>query len=122
MKNNVELQDEKDIFGVVVNSDPTEGRGYNYTKYLCEKESTAIRLAKKADVQGSDGSVVKLQAIKINGVWFYPNAYIKQPNQHDLYIEEELISQRIKQKAKDNALKKAEKLGLDDQDIKILSE
>lgn len=120
MKINVELQDEKDIYGVVVNRDRTEGRGANYTAYLCAKESTAIRLAKGADVQGSNGSVVKCQAIKVNGIWFYQNADIQQPTESDNHMEEELIRQRIQQKAKEAAIKKARELGLTDHEIELL--
>ena len=44
-------------WGVYVNSDLTEGRGFERIKHLCEEEATARRLARGANVQGSDGVV-----------------------------------------------------------------
>ncbi|QGZ13255.1 hypothetical protein PP410_gp38 [Vibrio phage NF] len=120
MKIKVELEQEKKIYGVLVNSDLNEGRGFNYVKHLCEKEATAIRLSKRADVQGSDGSVVELQAVKIYGKWFYEGALINKPTSEDDKLEIKLEHEREKKKLFNDALAKAKELGLSQEDIEAL--
>jgi len=120
MKIKVELEQEKKIYGVRVNSDLNEGRGFNYVKHLCEKEATAIRLSKRADVQGSDGAVVELQAIKVYGKWFYEGAPINKPTSEDDKLEIKLEQKREKKKLFNDAIAKAKELGLSQEDIEAL--
>lgn len=122
MKIKVELEQEKDIWGVQTNTDLTEGRGRQYFSHLCEKESTALRLAKKNFVQGSDSPIRKLTAYKIGGIWLYQGANIEQPTEADNHMERNLIEERIRKDAKKKVLAKAKELGLSDEDIKLLSD
>ena len=45
----MEIQDTKQVWLAMTNTDCTEGRGRQYPKFVCEKKATAIRLGKKAD-------------------------------------------------------------------------
>jgi len=54
------------------NSDLTEGRGWQVIIAICSIKATAMRLAHKADVQGSDGGVEPIELIKHNGRWYGP--------------------------------------------------
>lgn len=53
-----EIGDSFNGWVVRVNSDKNEGRGMQVVLAVCEIRATAERAARKADVQGADGSVV----------------------------------------------------------------
>jgi len=57
MIENSKIVDVQKVYVVYVNSDLTEGRGFQYPIAICDNIYTARRLAKKKDVQGSDGSI-----------------------------------------------------------------
>lgn len=103
---------EKTVWCVVTNSDLTEGRGYQYVKHVCELEATAIRLAKKAGVMGSDASVQAMKAYRIGLVWFYPSTP-ESGTRQDVYANEHL-------QARKGALERAKALGMADADIALL--
>ena len=67
-----QIEERKECWLVTTNTDLTEGRGTQYAKYVCWAESTALRLAKGIDVQGSNGTVFKSFAYKISSQigWF----------------------------------------------------
>ncbi len=56
-----------DVWVVWVNTDLTEGRGFQVPKAICCAEATARRLARGANVQGSDGVVSREPAFTVNG-------------------------------------------------------
>ncbi len=116
----------KQVFAVIQNADGTEGRGPNYVMAVCEAESTARRLGKGRDVQGSDCGIVPTVAIRIGNQpyatpcsWLAP-CRIHEPNAEDRAAERELQHQRAAQKRKQDALARAKAAGLSDDDIKAL--
>lgn len=106
------IQDTKDVWVVYTNTDLTEGRGYNYPLHVCESEATALRLARKAYVQGSDAPVYKETAVRISGRWLAA-IQIQPTTQAD-----RLESQRLAAKAA--ALAKLEVAGLTEYDLQLL--
>jgi hypothetical protein len=101
-------------WAVLVNSDLTEGRGNNILKHLCEKRSTAIRLAKGADVQGSDGEIeevpIYLFQTRRTQLRLYGPVNLVPPTTVDLQNQKFLD-------AKEAAIERARKAGLSDEDI-----
>lgn len=60
------------IYIVWTNTDLTEGRGQQVPVAYCASRSTAIRIAKRKGVQGTDAEVMTFPAIKHNGLWCAP--------------------------------------------------
>ncbi|MED5460116.1 MAG: hypothetical protein VYA65_09320 [Pseudomonadota bacterium] len=116
----------KQVFAVIQNADGTEGRGPNYVMAVCEAESTARRLGKGKDVQGSDCGIVPTVAIRIGNQayatpcsWLAP-CRIYEPNAEDRVAERELQQQRAAERKRRDALERAKAAGLSDDDIKAL--
>lgn len=105
-------EETKEAFAVVVNTDLTEGRGSNYVKNICELEATAVRLARKADVQGTDGTVMRVTLIKRNATWFGPIQLV--------YSSEDDRRMQTVMNANRAAEEKARNLGLTDEDLAAL--
>lgn len=105
-------QETKEAFAVLVNTDLTEGRGRQYIKHICETEATARRLAEKADVQGTNGTVITVALEKRNAAWFGPVNVIPA-NDADKKAQTRLDAIR-------DAEQKALSLGLTPDDIAIL--
>ncbi len=103
----------KTAWAVAVNTDLIEGRGRNYFKHICDIEATAIRLARKADVQGANGSVHQIELIKIGFIWYGP-IVIEQANNSDIQLQRRVD-------LKNDAIEKARAAGLTDDDLKNLS-
>lgn len=59
-------------YAVWVNSDLTEGRGYEYPQGIYEAEVTARRAAKGVDVQGGNGRIVPTTLYKVQNLWYGP--------------------------------------------------
>lgn len=108
------------LYGVMCNTDLTEGRGLEYIKQFCASKTTAKRLAKRAYIMGSDAPIVAIQAIEVNGTLYVPGVRIEQPSIEDKKEEEEMEQKRIAQEAKNAALEKAKSLGMTEEDIKAL--
>ena len=66
MENEMKIEDSKKVWVAWSNTDLTEGRGKPIPKAVCEEESTAVRLGKKGDVQGSDCYISESIAVKLN--------------------------------------------------------
>lgn len=117
----IEVQSMKTLFAVYVNTDLTEGRGNQYPRFICEKQSTALRLAKCADVQGSDGTVRPVNIFWYCKQWYGPIIGIEYPTENDKK-EELLLLELAEQKGKfAEAVAKARILGLSDEYLAILS-
>lgn len=110
---------EQTVYAVWTNTDLTEGRGQEYIEYLCEKRSTAKRLAKKNYVQGTDSRVTEQKLFKSGYTWYGPVRII-QPSQDDLIDEKLLEAEEKAKQAKAAAIEKAKSLGLTEDDIKAL--
>ena len=105
----------KHVFVAYTNSDLTEGRGFDIPVAVCKLETTAIRLAKKRYVQGSDGPVRQVEMRKIDGVWWVPSGAVQiiEPSKEDKEIQARNDAQKL-------ALDKAKAAGLSDEDIQAL--
>jgi hypothetical protein len=115
----VAIPKEKTVFAVWTNTDLTEGRGQEYVQYLCEKETTAWRLAKKNYVMGTDSRVTEKRLFQSGYEWYGP-VRVVQPTKEDERAEEKLTAERNAQLAKEAAIEKAKKLGLTEVDIQAL--
>ena len=97
------------------NQDLTEGRGRDIPIAVCELEATAIRLAKKRYVQGSDGPVRAIELLKIGSAWYAPIVAVisAPPTKEDCAYQTALDTRK-------EALSKAKALGLTDSDLAVL--
>jgi hypothetical protein len=121
-------EDVKEAFVVSINSDLTEGKGYRVVEAICEIETTAIRLAKGADVQGTDGSVEKILLYhpeKENihwRTWWYGPINLVRPNLADKEMQKSIHEARAKTSAARRAVAKARELGLTDAEIQAIAD
>ncbi len=115
--NKVDVSDSKKVFAVSINSDLTEGRGYQYVAHFCQKESTAIRLSKRASVQGCDGDVGCVDALKIGDLWYVPNVPLVGPSREDDAMAVKMEAVRVAKEKRDRAIDRARELGLTDAEI-----
>ena len=104
---------EMPVWVVWVNSDLTEGKGYQYPLAVCACEATAKRLAKKQDVQGTDGDVRKDSRFEIDGQW-YGRFNLVNPSRED-DAKQALLEKINLVKAKANAA------GLTKEEIALLA-
>lgn len=95
------------------NSDLTEGKGWAIPLAVCLKKATAKRLGKKGGVQGCDCYVGANDIFWYNGQWYGP-IDLQYPTVEDDIEQEEYDK-------KTEAIQKAKKLGLTDEEIKSLS-
>ena len=74
---------------------------------MCAAEVTALRLARKQYVQGSDGPVRTMELVKIDGKWYAPSAALTvvEPTRED-------IAAQVAIDAKREAVAKAKAAGL----------
>ncbi len=103
------------LWAVYSNTDLNEGRGQQYVKHFCKLHSTAIRLAKKGYVQGTDCPVESVKVLVLEGQRVLPTALLK--------IEEGTMEDEQKEKVllmREDAFKRAKEAGLSDEDIKLL--
>lgn len=109
------------VWLVYTNDDLTEGRGLQYVQYVCEKEATALRLAKGGYVQGTDCPIRQGTAFFHEGNWYYPGTRVMPPSRDDMEAEKRLLAQRSAASRKKAALEKAALLGMTDDEIAALS-
>lgn len=97
------------LYIVFTNSDLTEGRGFlvpfawSYNKY------TALRLAKRRGVQGSDADVQSIETIEHLGMEYIPIACV--PVEYPTKQDEDLQKQ---EEERNNAIAKMRELGVTD--------
>lgn len=115
----IESADSRTVYVVRVNSDLTEGRGYQYVKHVTQLRATALRLAHGEDVQGSDGYVHEANAYLIGGQWYAP-VHIERPTSADEKREAAYLAETEKAKRRDSALERARALGLSEEDLAAL--
>lgn len=104
------------LWAVYTNSDLTEGRGSQYVKHFCKTEATALRLAKRGYVQGTDCPVKPVKVLELDGKNVLPTSllHVVQPTEEDIATEAKLVAKR-------QALEKAKAAGLTDDEIKLLA-
>lgn len=113
MSTNLAVEKHISVYVVRVNSDLTEGKGSLVVKAVCAARSTAVRLARGADVQGSNGQVTEESAFLVGNTWFVPGL-ITKPTPQDAKAED--VERQI-----DVVKRKALKAGLSEADIELLA-
>ncbi len=103
------------LWAVYTNDDLTEGRGRQFVKHFCKMESTALRLAKKGYVQGTDCPVEPVDAFCVDGKYFLPTSILNivPPSREDEARQRTVDARKL-------ALEKAKALGLTDDEIALL--
>lgn len=102
-------QKTKKAWVVWINSDLTEGRGFNVPLAVCDLEATARRLAHKASTQGSDGTVECVELQQVDGHWYGP-VVLTPPTREDKKRQAQLDAAHA-------AEEKARSAGLTPEDI-----
>lgn len=107
--------DKKTVWVAYTNTDCTEGRGLDVPIAVCATEATALRLARKRYVQGSDGPVKTMELVKIDGKWYAPSDAIAvvYPTSEDRAAQAAIDAMRA-------AVGKAKAAGLTDDDLLAL--
>lgn len=115
--------EEVNVWVVYNNTDLCEGRGSQFAQHTCEKQSTALRLAHKAGVQGSDATVRKATMIRIGGKWYGPRTAMNvvAPSKEDLVKEAEEARKTELARKRDEVLQKARVLGLTAEEIELFN-
>jgi hypothetical protein len=111
-----EVKGTRTVYVAYTNTDCTEGRGFDVPIAICEIEITAMRLARKQYVQGSDGPVRKMNMVKIDGKWYAPGAsiHVITPTYEDIAAQKVLDATRA-------AVAKAKAAGLSQDEIDLLT-
>ena len=109
------MVEKRTVWVPYTNTDCTEGRGHDVPIAVCAAEATALRLARKQYVQGSDGPVRTVELVNIDGSWYAPSAAITvvEPTRED-------IAAQVAMDAKREAVAKAKAAGLTDADLAAL--
>lgn len=102
----------KTVYIVWTNTDLTEGRGFQVPLHICETMATAIRLSKRAGVQGCDADVRSFEAVKVGAQWCAPFV-LKTATREDVQAQKQID-------ARNAALAKAKAVGLSDDDLRAL--
>lgn len=95
-----------------VNSDGTEGKGFEYPFAISESRACAVRMGRKQDVQGTDATVQSFEAVNLYGHWLAP-FWLEMPTREDEYMDKQL-------EAAEAAAKKAKELGLTEDEIRAM--
>lgn len=109
----IEVEMGRDVYIVYTNTDLTEGRGFCYPKHVAQTQATALRLASRAYVQGSDAPVVAGKAYMIKGEWYAPVRLVI-PTGEDVAVQKRIDDRR-------EAIAKLLAAGLSMKDIEALS-
>jgi len=106
------MTEKRTVFVAYTNTDCNEGRGQDIPIAVCAAEATAVRLASRRYVQGSDGPVRKMDLVKIDGKWYVPveAVHIVEPTRED-------IANQAARDARRAAIEKAKAAGLTDEDL-----
>lgn len=109
------MTEKRTVWVAYTNTDCTEGRGRDVPIAVCSTEATAMRLARKQYVQGSDGPVRPMELVMVDGKWYAPIAAISVigPTSED-------IAKQVAIDAKREAMVKARVAGLTDADLLAL--
>lgn len=109
------MTDNKTLWVAYTNTDCTEGRGHDVPIAVCAAEATALRLARKQYVQGSDGPIRTMELVKIDGKWYAPIAaiHVIDPTREDVAAQAAIDAKR-------SAMEKAKAAGMTDDDLRAL--
>lgn len=108
--------DRETLWAVYTNTDLTEGRGRQFVAHFCKLRSTAIRLARKGYVQGTDCPVEPVEVLVLDGKRVLPMSVInvEPPSQEDEQKERLWLEKKA-------AFERAKAAGLSDQDIALIA-
>jgi hypothetical protein len=106
------MTEKRIVWVAYTNTDCTEGRGQDVPIAVCAAQTTAIRMARKRYVQGSDGPVRPMELVNIEGKWYAPSAAI---NVIEATLED--LAEQDAMDAKRAAFEKARAAGLTDSDL-----
>jgi hypothetical protein len=103
------MTNTKEAWIVEVNSDLTEGRGQRVVKAVCEIEATAMRIAHKADVQGSYGKVRRVELKRVDRVpagheWWGPVTIVPATEADKAKQEQNKARRAVEKKAREAGL------------------
>lgn len=115
----IEVDDVRDLWIVVKNTDDTEGRGIRYISHVCETEVTAQRIGSGKYVMGSDCPIEKVTSFKINGRWVQPSPVVPASDE-DKRRQAKIDAERSIKGMAEKAIKEAKRLGLSDELIAAL--
>lgn len=109
------------------NTDGTEGRGAEYPFVVSWNEETAHRVGKGEYVMGGNCPVKKMVALKVTDGSFFGECWLapvrfEKPTKADEAKEAKKWIDETRKKKRDEAIEKAKKLGLSDEDLKALSD
>lgn len=112
----------KTLYLVINNTDPVEGRGTNYPYAVCETLETAERLAKGKFTQGYDCPIQPITAyLSKNQPYWYGPTYIHAENDEDRKLRIQRENEKQKSLAVDAVIEKMKKLGISDEEIKLIT-
>ena len=106
------VRDKIEAWAIFSNTDLTEGKGTEYISRFCRIRSTAVRLAHKAYVMGSDAPVLKIELERKNKALLGPVTLV-EPTEDD----------KRRQKIMDTheeVISKARSLGMTDDEINMI--
>jgi len=113
-ENEVKIQESKKVWVAWTNTDCNEGRGIEVPYAVCAIKETALRRGKKGSVQGSNCRVSEETVVRVNNLWLVPGRII-------MATKEDEAAQK-KMDARNEALNRAKKAGLADEDLLLLSQ
>jgi len=112
MRSEIVIQESKPVWVALTNTDLTEGRGHLFPCAVCDSPTTAMRLGRGRSVQGSDCTVVRAIAVRVNNAWLAP-CVIEPETEKDAQA-------RLRMEAAEAAEAKARAHGLTDAEIRAL--
>ena len=122
------ITQSKEAYAVCINSDLTEGRGHRVVSAVCEVEATALRLARGANTQGTDGEVMKILLFQHSEqedlrwrLWWYSPVRIMPPNSEDKEMMKSMKAAQAKTALSKRAVARARELGLTDEEIQAIA-
>lgn len=104
--------DTIDGYAAYINSDLTEGRGYQYPLAISLVKTTCERIGAGKHVQGGDAEIITVKLFKIEDMWYGP-IKLEYPSVEDTKIEMDLLRRTF-------ILEKARRAGLSDEEINVL--
>ncbi len=109
------MMESRTLYVVFTNTDLTEGRGWQYPIGYSFNEYTALRVAKKKGVMGTDGDVSGYPTLIVDGKEYVPVSLlnIQRPEQADIDKEQ------ADKKRKETVARLLE-AGADPEDLKAL--
>lgn len=90
------MPEKRTVWVAYTNTDCSEGRGLDVSIAMCFAEATALRLARKQYVQGSDGPVRTKEVVQIDGKWYELSGEVNviEPSREDVTAQAAIDAKR----------------------------